>query len=177
MISSRPVGDPAERLVAANEQLRRSMVQLGRSTTGHIQSPSSTGRPTAFLVMPFGSDDLEIVYEHFVKPVIEDKCGLNCLRGDDMFGSNTIMDDLRDAIMTSRIVIADLTGRNANVFYEVGMAHALGKPVLLLSQSPEDIPFDLRHRRVLPYEYTPLGCKQLEQRLEANICHLVDSVQ
>ncbi len=67
------------------------------------------------------------------------------------------------------LVIADLSGQNPNVFYEVGIAHTLGKPVLLLSQSIEDVPFDLRHRRVLPYEYTPIGCKRLVARLREHV--------
>ena len=61
--------------------------------------------------------------------------------------------------------LADLTGKNANVFYEVGICHALDKPVLLMAQSMDDVPFDLRHRRVLIYEYTPRGVKRLEKAL------------
>ena len=83
-----------------------------------------------------------------------DDCKLDCTRGDDIFGLNVVMDDVRAAIATADLVIAYLSGQNPNVFYEVGIAHTLGKPVLLLSQAIEDVPFDLRHRRVLPYEYT-----------------------
>ena len=66
-------------------------------------------------------------------------------------------------------MIADLSVQNPNVFYEVGIAHTLEKPVLLLSQSIEDVPFDLRHRRVLPYEYSPIGCKRLIAKLREHI--------
>lgn len=122
-----------------------------------------------FIVMPFGSEELTDVYEFFVKPSIETNCGLKCKRGDDVFGSNVIMDDIRHSIERSRLVVADLTGRNPNVFYEVGIAHTLNKEVLLISQSMSDVPFDLRHRRVLVYDYTPKGCKKLERNIADNI--------
>ncbi len=83
-----------------------------------------------------------------------------------MFGSNVVMEDIRNAIASADLILADLTGQNANVFYEIGIAHTLQKPVLLLSYSIEDVPFDFRHRRVLPYEYTPMGCMRLVSRLK-----------
>ena len=128
-----------------------------------------------FVVMPFGNEDLQIVYEDVVRPVI-DKCGLSCERGDDVFGSNVIMDDIRVSIDTAAILVADLTGRNANVFYEVGIAHAIGKPVLLMAQSIEDVPFDLRHRRVLLYEYSLRGGKRLEKTLQDNLTAMLKSL-
>jgi len=157
---------------AATTILRRSIARS--STTGHTRIPSATNRPTAFTAIPFGLEDLQIVYEDFIKQTIESKCGLDCIRGDDMFGSNVIMEDIQDAISTSQIIIADLTGANANVFYEIGMAHAMEKPVLLLTQSTEYVPFDLRHRRLLIYNYSPRGCKLLETHLEQHVRAMVD---
>lgn len=122
-----------------------------------------------FIVMPFSVEALNVVYEDFVKPVLENDCGLFCERGDDVFGSNVIMDDILTSIRNSDLIVADLTGKNANVFYEVGICHALDKKVLLLAQSMDDVPFDLRHRRVLLYEYSPRGCKRLEKVLKDNI--------
>lgn len=122
-----------------------------------------------FVIMPFGVSELNIVYEDFVKPTLEDSCGLRCERGDDVFGSNVIVDDIRKSIVKAQLIVADLTGRNANVFYEVGIAHTLNKVVLLLAQSIDDVPFDLRHRRVLLYEYSPRGCKKLEKDLKGNV--------
>jgi hypothetical protein len=122
-----------------------------------------------FVVMPFGPEELSDVYEYFVKPSIESNCNLRCERADDVFGSNVIMDDIRRSIERARVVVADLTGRNPNVFYEVGIAHTLNKDVLLLAQSMSDVPFDLRHRRVLVYECTPKGCKKLERSVADNV--------
>jgi TIR domain len=122
-----------------------------------------------FVVMPFGSAELNDVYDFFVKPSLEAHCLLVCERGDDVFGSNVVMEDIRRSLERARVVVADLTGRNPNVFYEVGIAHTLNKDVLLLSQSMADVPFDLRHRRVLVYEYSPKGCKILEKRIVENV--------
>jgi hypothetical protein len=83
-----------------------------------------------FVVMPFGVESLGIVYEDFVKPTLKDRCKLRPERGDDVFGSNLIMDDITKSLRKARLIIADLTGRNPNVFYEVGIAHALNKQVL-----------------------------------------------
>lgn len=122
-----------------------------------------------FVIMPFSSDELNDVYDYFIKPAIEEKCNLTCERGDDVFGSNVIMDDIRAAIEKANIVVADLTGKNANVFYEVGIAHTLNKPVLLLSQFMDDVPFDLRHRRVLLYDYSPKGCSILTGKIAKHV--------
>jgi len=126
-----------------------------------------------FIVMPFGVESLGIVYEDFVKPTLADRCKLRPERGDDVFGSHVIMDDITKSIRRARLIIADLTGRNPNVFYEVGIAHALNKQVLLMTQSIEDVPFDLRHRRALVYDYSPRGCKKLEKDLYDNVQHML----
>jgi nucleoside 2-deoxyribosyltransferase len=139
-----------------------------------VQRPTEHARPLeekrrCFVVMPFGDQDLQVVYEDFVKPTLVDGCNLRCERGDDVFGSNVIMDDILKSISAADVILADLTRKNANVFYEVGICHALGKPVLLLTQSIDDVPFDLRHRRVLLYDYSPRGCKRLEGTLRQNM--------
>jgi hypothetical protein len=161
-------------------ELRRMIEELKvevQAFTTKVQSPPVQAPQSAspidpklcFIMMPFGSNDLNDVYEYFLKPAIEAHCHLLCERGDDVFGSNVIMDDIRRSIEKARVVVADLTGRNPNVFYEVGIAHTLNKDVLLLSQSMSDVPFDLRHRRVLVYDYTPKGCKRLEKSIVDNV--------
>ena len=76
------------------------------------------------------------------------------------------MHDIWDAVSASRVLLADLTNKNANVFYELGLAHAAKKPVLMLTQSIEDVPFDLRALRVIPYDVEHPNWGRL---LEANI--------
>jgi hypothetical protein len=159
-------------LAVIQDQLERLTGQVARLMESH-QAPEKAPQPPnqhpkCFIIMPFGVQDLEDLYTEFILPVLDD-CKLNCARGDDIFGSNVVMEDVKAAIETADLVIADLSGQNPNVFYEVGIAHTLGKQVLLLSQSIEDVPFDLRHRRVLPYEYTPIGCKRLVARLREHV--------
>jgi hypothetical protein len=143
-----------------------------KSIFAKINEPED--RKLCFILMPFSGDDLQFVYNDFVKPTIERKFDLVCKRADDIFGTNVIMDDVWRGIMQARIIIAELTGRNANVFYEIGLCHAVGKKVLFLAQSMNDVPFDIGHRRVLLYEYSPHGCKKLEDLLVENISAMLN---
>lgn len=129
----------------------------------------SVDETLCFIVMPFTVEPLNAIYEEIVRPVLVEKCGLRVERGDDQFGSRPIMDDITESITRARLIIADLTGRNANVFYEVGIAHAFDKAVLLMTQSMDDVPFDLRHRRALVYENSIRGGKKLEKALFENV--------
>lgn len=120
--------------------------------------------------MPFGNPVCEELYREFVIPALGD-FNLECSRGDDFLGSGVIIEDIRRAIKEADLMIADLSGENANVAYEVGIGDTIepGKRVLLLSTSADDVPFDLRARRVLIYEYTPLGCKQFVKELTESV--------
>ncbi len=66
-------------------------------------------------------------------------------------GAASIIQDVVSLIDRSRIVVCDCTDRNPNVFYEAGIAHTLGRDVILTTQSEHDIPFDLRHLRYIRY--------------------------
>jgi len=63
------------------------------------------------------------------------------------------------------VIVADCTGKNPNVFYELGIAHTLGKPVIIITQSARRYPFDIKHIRYIQYEYTPGGLKSFEKKL------------
>jgi hypothetical protein len=77
--------------------------------------------------------------------------GLTCLRVKDIWESSAIIQDVFALIFRAQIVVCDFSGKNANVFYEAGIAHTLGKEVVPLSQSAGDVPFDVAHHRYLPY--------------------------
>jgi hypothetical protein len=77
--------------------------------------------------------------------------GWTCQRADDIWENSVVINDVVALIARSKVVICDLTGRNANVFYEAGIAHTLGREVVLIAQSEQDVPFDLRHHRYVQY--------------------------
>jgi hypothetical protein len=115
------------------------------------------------VVMPL-QKDFSRVFE-----VVELACSsahLHCRRGDDVWDDSAAMQDVFNLIFHSGIVIADFTGRNPNVMYEIGMAHSLGKHVVPISQSLDDVPFDLISHRVLKYSADPDGLLVLQARLE-----------
>jgi hypothetical protein len=113
------------------------------------------GKVSCFLVMPFSLEWSPQVHHSLV-----DACqamGVHAVRGDDLFTPTDILNDIWYALNGADFVIADITDRNANVLYELGIAHALAKPVLILSQKATDIPIDLSTRRVILYSQTEGG--------------------
>lgn len=92
-----------------------------------------------------------------------------CYRVDDLWNNSTIIQDIFELIYCSSIVIVDFSGRNPNVFYEAGIAHTLGKNVIPITQSIDDIPFDLRHHRVLKYLNNSEGLRELKKGLEKRL--------
>jgi hypothetical protein len=101
--------------------------------------------------------------------------GLLCRRADDIWENAAIIQDVVALIDRSRIVICDCTGRNPNVFYEAGIAHTLGRDVILLAQNDQDIPFDLRHLRYLHYLNNAEGrdamAASLQERMQTILGH------
>lgn len=76
--------------------------------------------------------------------------------------------------MSARLIVADCTHRNPNVFYEIGLAHAIGKPTILLTQKSQDVPFDLRHLRYIACQLTPRGMKEFEQKFQETVRNVLD---
>lgn len=120
-------------------------------------------------MMPF-SEGYTSVYQD-VKAVLEAE-GYQCQRADDMWVHAHIMTDIIELICTSAVIVCDLSGKNPNVFYEAGIAHTLGKEVILITQSHEDVPFDLRPIRYLSY----LNNGEGRAELAGNILERVQAV-
>lgn len=101
--------------------------------------------------------------------------GLRARRADDIWENPAIIQDVVSLIDRSRVVVCDCTGRNPNVFYEAGIAHALGREVILITQTDHDIPFDLRHLRYVRYlnngEGRAVLTATLQGRLETILGH------
>lgn len=122
----------------------------------------------AFVCMPF-AQEFENYYEAGIKPALLE-CGFKCVRADELEHNNDILEVVYDQIKSAHIIVADMTGRNPNVYYEVGYAHAMGKDVLLLTQRTEDLPFDLRGFNHIVYEGRITVLKEkITQRLKAKM--------
>ncbi len=106
-------------------------------------------KPFVFVLMPFDKRFNDI-YEFGVKGAAAD-AGAYAERVDEQIHTDSIYDRIVNQIAKADIIVADMTGRNPNVYYEVGYAHALGKRVFLLTQDAGDIPFDLKHRPHIVY--------------------------
>jgi hypothetical protein len=128
---------------------------------------TSNSLPTCFVISPFG-EPYDTYFVAVVKPAL-DECKVLAIRGDSPFRPTSIMDDIWKDIQASTLLIAELTTRNPNVFYELGLAHALSKPVILLSETIDDVPFDLRAIRVILYDknHPEWGLKLKSQLVKA----------
>lgn len=104
---------------------------------------------TCFVLMPF-KEPFDTYYSAIIEPAIL-AAKLDPLRGDSLFRPSPIMADVWQMIQHAKVLVAELTEKNANVFYELGLAHALGKPVILISETIDDVPFDLQPLRVILY--------------------------
>jgi hypothetical protein len=130
---------------------------------------------TCFVVMPFAAE-FDAVF-HCIKDALEGELRLGCIRTKDLLGGGDIIEDILRGLATSELVVADVTGRNPNVFYELGIAH-MCKPVekvLLLSQEIDAIPFDLRHFRYIVYTATTPGLEVLCSTLREAVGAVIES--
>lgn len=105
---------------------------------------------TCFMMMPFGGH-YDTYYREVYAPAIKD-AGFEPVRADEIFQTGTVMEQIWTQLEKCFVVLAELTGRNPNVFYEMGLAHAAKKPVVFVSASLEDVPFDLKHLRIVLYD-------------------------
>ncbi len=114
----------------------------------HIQKIKQ--KETCFIIMPFDGN-FEERYNMIYRPAIL-KAELEPKRADDLFRPGTIISDIWEMTKLATIILADLTNQNCNVYYALGLAHAIAKPVILITPSMEEVPFDLRSLRVLHYD-------------------------
>lgn len=132
-------------------------------------------RKSCFILMPFDPKYIE-VYTEVYKPVCA-KNDLDCWRVDELARPGSITRDIVEGIIDAEVVIADLTGQNANVFYELGIAHSVGNKTIMTTQSLDDVPFDIRSYRVLLYKQSITGSKQLSEDLDKAIKELLAAME
>ena len=118
------------------------------------------------VMMPFAKE-FDPVYEAIQAACTSQR--FQTLRVDEIYGPSKIMDDVFSTIVQSRLVISDLTGRNPNVLYETGIAHALNREVIMIVQNDQDVPFDLGHIRYVRYMPNKEGLEKLREDLLTSI--------
>ena len=94
---------------------------------------------------------------------------MTCQRADDIWEHDHVIQDVVSLICKSSVVICDLTGRNANVFYETGIAHTIGRDVILIAQTAADVPFDIGHIRHIRYLQNSEGLMQLAAEVKRRL--------
>jgi hypothetical protein len=155
---------PAKKKAAKKRTTKRRVSKRRGNKRGAV----GREKEICFTIMPFGGW-LDEYYETIYCPAIE-AAGLKPRRADDLFRPGTIVTDIWDYTRQAKLLLADLTGKNPNVFYELGLAHALKKPAILVAESMDDIPFDLRALRIIIYDKNaPNWGKILREKIETSL--------
>jgi hypothetical protein len=166
MLDNKSDNEEIERMLWEKLELKKYKFSIGQPAEKQmIVSPLFTERNfdkktnKCFVLMPFTEAWSDRVWGKIKEILVNED--LVCERADNLFGHD-ILEDIWKAINESEYIIADITTRNPNVFYEIGIAHTLGKKVILLTQKVTDIPFDFKRYRHIIYEDNVDGFKILE---------------
>jgi hypothetical protein len=154
-------------------RLKQDVLFLGPERLYPPPKAAASDRIRCFIVMPFSlewSNDVHRVLANACRSV-----SVLPVRGDDVFTPTDILNDIWHGIHGAGFVIADITGRNPNVLYELGIAHTLGKPVLIISRNAADIPIDLSTRRVILYGGGNDWTVDLESKVTRAIAEIVSA--
>jgi predicted nucleotide-binding protein len=164
----------AEQALKYNEALRLKPGELVFGTP----SENRQFHADVFMIMPF-AQELSGIYQTVIMPLVKE-LKLMIVRGDDFTSSRgVIMEEVWSALNQCRFVIVDITGGNDNVFYELGIAHTLNKPAILITQAktPDEVPFDIRHLRFIQYINTAEGTAKLSADLKTAITRLLADLE
>ena len=160
--------DVMERILA--EPLAGSQLGLfawGKAPVNFGQLSVSSAKAQVFVAMQFGQP-YDTLYKEVIYPRAS-SLGLDVIRIDEVAGPGIIFEDIKRQIAEAKIVIAEITAPNQNVYYELGYAHALNKPTILLAQRGKELPFDIRSYRVIFYDDSIGGKPTLEQHLQKHL--------
>ena len=143
-------------LLRINQPLRRQPEVFS------IPESESIDQSLVSVMMPFDAG-FSPVYATLQETAAD--AGFQCRRADEIWENPSVIQDIVTLIDKSFVVVCDCTGRNPNVFYEIGIAHALGREVVMITQADADIPFDLRHLRYIKYLNNGEGRQGLKAKL------------
>lgn len=145
------------------------VAQPGRDRTPRVFTlpvPGTVQQDQLSAMMPFDAR-FSGVYDAINRAA--QRTNMRCDRVDGIWENHSVIQDVISLIDRSAFVVCDCTGRNPNVFYEIGIAHSIGKEVILITQNGDDVPFDLRHLRYLQYLNNGEGLHELEERLASRL--------
>lgn len=139
----------------------------GNKTVEFADFTADPSLGTVFVVMQF-SEPYKQLYEEVICPAAKD-FKLRAYHVGEVFGPGMILHDIAQGIVDATIVVAEITPANQNVFYELGYAHALGKPTILLAERGKQLPFDISGYRVLFYDNTIAGKRQVDEGFKKHL--------
>ena len=148
-------------------ELKAAEVEVDRARIKTAESRIEP--PRIFVLMPFAFEFGD-VYLLGIRDVAE-RLGFVVDRADDIEHNENILDVIQKSIRQCDVVVADMSGRNPNVFYEIGYAHALDRPTILLCRKDDKVPFDLQSINYIGYA----SITELRERLERRLKTLLDS--
>lgn len=171
-LQSTGLGSYLDSLNQSADQLKHDVIFLGPERLyPEVVRRMRRDKISCFIVMPFSlewSDDVHRILSGVCKSL-----AVQPMRGDDVFKPSDILVDIWQGINIADFVIADISGRNPNVLYELGIAHTLAKPVLIISKNADDIPIDLSTRRVIIYGQSEL---HWHEELETKVTQAVQEI-
>ena len=155
--------DLKQRVEGKTSELRAAEIEVDEARRKAAESVRQP--PRIFVLMPFASEFGD-VYLLGIREVAE-KLGFSVDRADDIEHNENILDVIQRHIRQCDVVIADMSSRNANVFYEIGYAHAVDRPTILLCRKAESVPFDLQSVNYIAYGSIVELRDRLERRLKS----------
>jgi len=128
----------------------------------------------AFMVMPFSDEIVKKAYEYCVKPIFIEK-QIEIRKADEIFSTNPVYDDIIQEIQNAQIIVVDISGKNPNVYYELGISHNLkqSQTIILTHDPHENTPFDIAHFRIIHYDDSIEGSAHLKKSLTQTIDYIL----
>lgn len=155
--------------------------KLAETSRKRKEPPSSRDENICFVLSPIGEVGTEVyarfrdVLDYVIKPAVKGSgYKLTVVRADDIERAGSFIKDILQSVLNSFVVVADLTGQNPNVFYELGVRHSLSPRTILIAQSIDDIPSDLREYRTIIYDTTAKGVTLFQERLSNYLKEIFD---
>ena len=129
---------------------------------------------TAFMIMDFSDKVAEAAYRHHIRPICEGR-GLTIRRADEVFTANPVYEDIIREIRDASVIVADISTRNPNVYYELGISHMMkqSQTIMITHRGYKALPFDIAHFRILKYGNTIKGGSEFAEQLTLTLATLL----